>query len=1148
MRYAVLIFAAVASQQHDQDQLLTAARQQAQAYARWYAAGDFQNMGDQAHPTLLKLYGGKDKYVEQIRRTADNILRIHKVKLVAYDVLETKQLHKAGKSMIAVFPTRLRVQAEDGRYAGDDHLIVSTSDGGKTWHVGERTHVLDSDLREMYPDLLKPLNVPLTGRMVEDVPPDVEPRVLSSTKANFRLTAPKGWRKALGSGPDYQIVLAQRDQLILIGGEESNRSAEELLNDFLNSFKSSIKKDKDKDTRRDERKVAGESAFTVRLELERAKASKDTDDVWITTFQHQGIIYRVLGFGPKENSPNLEKDYLAVLDAFAFLAERKEWLAINLGKPRRTAFLAGLASLELNRPRWLETTFEERGEFGALETLRFKANSGNAWITVLGYDQRASAKAELEELQQFYALRLDKFQAKRVLAKGPKGFQSAVEMTGNVGSTPFVVLGTVVVRKDLAAHLTLECPTSQRGQFQKDWEQLVREFRLEDAAAQPPLFPLRPADLGRQRLHPVLTALLKKSTPVYTSQRLHDVQSISADGQQALVIERGDWLVESLVDRKRTALPTVQPRFGTQASWSRDGKQIAYATYKGVGFHTFGTRTSFDVPLLAASLAFLPDDRLLVATQAGARPSDDDRPIDLDRRPAFGQQFVQQRLMIIEEGEKPKALLEFPLARFAHLAVSPDGKQLALVTNKDLPRTAPRAGNLYLAQPDGTGLRRLTKDAELIRSVAWSDDGRFLYVVRRLLADKEGPEQRPPFDKYTPSEQPGDLYRISVETSEAVNLTRCGKIDQAWVQGGNILLRISTYDISLSQVGIFKVPLADLARISAQFPEPKLGDVQVQARHIADRLKAAFAPRRLQEVVPTIETLDKLARVFAEAASHTLGEPFDFSAASLDRLPHWADWLEPGIAGEPALIYGLGAYYGETLRKLTKSQWRLAPLPLGDWLPARGVSANAVAHVVLPFSEAYRYAIHSDVDFFRGSEILKNTDQTLVLVYPPALADRALQDATSKAYRDARAALDGGDIKKGADLLIQEVRRQPHNATLALQTLQLCEVARLPELADLMAQEAVEAGSDVPELLLRHADTLAKSDPDKALTHYRKAAQAPYVPPETYIKLGKQLNAQKQQPLADCCFRKAYLAATDVQRDEIRRLLDLGKLDRFARP
>src|SRR5262249_42111175 len=150
-------------------------------------------------------------------------------------------------------------------------------------------------------------------------------------------------------------------------------------------------------------------------------------------------------------------------------------------------------------------------------------------------------------------------------------------------------------------------------------------------------------DMDPQRPHPTLAALLKKATLIYPGHRQHDVHSISADGQQALLVDRREgFSVENLVDRKRTPLDAERPLHGIPATWSKDGKQLAYATDRGFLIHTLGARGGTAVRIRVHSLAFLPEDELLLATSPGTgRDLDEERPI-LSR-------FIHQKLVRWEE-------------------------------------------------------------------------------------------------------------------------------------------------------------------------------------------------------------------------------------------------------------------------------------------------------------------------------------------------------------------------------------------------------------------------------------------------------------------------------------------------------------------
>ena len=75
--------------------------------------------------------------------------------------------------------------------------------------------------------------------------------------------------------------------------------------------------------------MGGVEATRVRLEA----MQEQVGTLWITVFQKQGIVYRIFGGGPNEKTSTLDTEYQALLNSFAFLAERKDWLLSREGKP-----------------------------------------------------------------------------------------------------------------------------------------------------------------------------------------------------------------------------------------------------------------------------------------------------------------------------------------------------------------------------------------------------------------------------------------------------------------------------------------------------------------------------------------------------------------------------------------------------------------------------------------------------------------------------------------------------------------------------------------------------------------------------------------------------------------------------------------------
>src|SRR5262249_30726797 len=149
--------------------------------------------------------------------------------------------------------------------------------------------------------------------------------------------------------------------------------------------------------------------------------------------------------------------------------------------------------------------------------------------------------------------------------------------------------------------------------------------------------------------------------------------------------------------------------------------------------------------------------------------------------------FTSNRLELVKinDGSR-RCLVDFPLSRIAHPAVAPDGKRIALVTNRDYPRTARFGGHLYVCAADGSGLRQLTTEPEEITCVTWSPDGACLYAVRRLAVGEGGEVGLGGSD---------DLYRVSPDTGQSLNLTRSGGIGRIWTAGKEMLLEVNRLKI-----------------------------------------------------------------------------------------------------------------------------------------------------------------------------------------------------------------------------------------------------------------------------------------------------------------------------------------------------------------
>lgn len=940
---------------------------------------------------------------------------------------------------------------------------------------------------------------------------------LEIESGNLKITYPRGWNKIKQPNELFQAAIARNACAILISATETNSTREEMNATYETEQK--LHAEYMKVLRRQEIAVAGEKATVVELE---AREEGIVRLILFTTFTHQGIAYRFVGVRTLGKIKEFKEDYYSVLDSVEFLKDRKEWLAKYEGKPARTALLGGQASFELNRPRWTENTFEAQKDFDYHDAVHYKFLAGGAWITVRGRDAERDARAELDDLAQELARPLAKATVTHPVVVGPRGKIASVEVASNDESEPRLLRGAVFLHKDLAIQVFLECLGSQTEATQRDWLQLIKglQLRAVEEPGLPPGFAMQ-RSRPRQTPNPSLAVFLSKAKRLLPNASGSQVQALSADGTRALLQEAQGFAVATFGVARREAIPATL-HFGQPAAWSRDGKKIAYGTPGEVVVVGLDGKDPKRFPGGAAHLAFgASPDELFICTQEQDGLA-----------PVASRYFVSRLEQLDLKSGKRQIVVDFPLGRVTLPVISPDGKQLALVSNRDHPRTARSGGHIYVGGVDGKNMRQLTRDPEEVRSLDWSPDGKWLIAVRRLL---------PTGGVDLGTGGSGDLYRISLQTGKIDNLTRSGHIDRAWSRGVQIILALMPWDAPDSQNGLFSINAEQLANATSSRPIPALIEPATLIRDVASRVETALGSKAVEDLILTPLMMEKAAKAFADAAAPACDRRLDFSASSLNRLNAVAWLLRSAPRREPAAFLGMGSYYGETLRKCAGAEWRLQATRFGARSPIAEVPGNALVGVVYPFAiGAGRGNSDDDEPLFWTEAMLQSTrGQKLLLVHPPGHALEAVRQATGDEFVRAMRHLDDGEVQAALDLLTREMIRQPRNAALAREIFSICAAVRRPELAANLAAKVVEVGNEIPEWMLLHADALAKRDANRALSLYRKVVQVEYPPADAYWKLGRHYATLGHEPLAEACYRRAYRQGNAIQKRQIRKLLGM---------
>src|SRR5262249_14238355 len=211
--------------------------------------GQCAKIAERPYPPFVKFIGGDEKWIRMLEDRAD-CLKADEMEIVRAEVLLPKELHKANKELLTFVPLRVHLESRDGEFMWKDHLIVSSSDAGKTWQIMERGEWKEEEIRNMYPQLPKAATLPAVSKL--EKLKELKDGIFISEKGNFKVTYSKEWKRLKEGERGSTLVLERDKQLLMVHGEESNTPAEEMLAEFVSMVKDSSKAPKE--YRRDELK------------------------------------------------------------------------------------------------------------------------------------------------------------------------------------------------------------------------------------------------------------------------------------------------------------------------------------------------------------------------------------------------------------------------------------------------------------------------------------------------------------------------------------------------------------------------------------------------------------------------------------------------------------------------------------------------------------------------------------------------------------------------------------------------------------------------------------------------------------------------------------------------------------------------------
>lgn len=924
--------------------------------------------------------------------------------------------------------------------------------------------------------------------------------VLSWPEFNLSLRLPAGWVQV--EAGDNLVSAFKEGNALQVHAALNDATPEEAMNNIVAYVRNAAVMIGD--PTRTKVTVAGEPGQMCEARYRENEVERRG---FFVVFAHQGVLYTVTGVHNKGDRGTMSREVRTLLSRIRFLGDRPEWMARMVGRPSTIVMGGGLARFTLNQPRWREATFTASSRNAERIRAEFHFVGGGGFLYVdIAATQRDLA-AETEAMRHEWLGLLPDGAITDGVATIAGVEQPMLTITGMHENIKRVVRLVAVVVDGAVLRVALEAHATRVEDLTPDWESILGSLAMVAAAAVPePLaYPLAPQVVDL-RQDPAVAALIASGRPLWRDDEA-TVIGVSPDATHVLCVGEETYL-EDLASHRRTPVAIPLQRWNApRVAWSADGARFAIATADAIQVVTVEPLAVRGLPVVASDVAFHGDRLIACLPIASGETS--------------GRVVVTATLAEVDAATgATRTLCTVPLGRFALPAVDPAGGRVAVACNRDQARSDGNALNVMLAaaaaETAAAELRPLTTGIESILALGWSAEG--LFAVRMLAGDGG----RAPG---TWSGE-GDLWRLDPEGGPAQRLSACRRIRRAWPVKEGVAVAIDSWSVGRSQRGVFLLPWSVLVDRSESVEPVSGGRDRVAAAVLAASGAAAVAA-----VVPTATSLAAMADAFAGAMGAEYGERLDFTAESLDRISASMQHLEfTGIGAPPALLLGLGAYYGETLRRAVGATWHVAPQPFGEWMAsADGESkGNAMVRVTLPFTDIAALALGSESLSTWGPSVVRDlAGQRLVLCYPSREAVAAVEAASDPGYLAAWAAVDRGDSDAALAGLTEVVGRHGANPVLLAETVALAMAAGRAADGERLRAAAVDAGTADAALIQAEALACADRAPERALTLWRSLASRSWVAGATYVALGKAYARLDRRELALDCLRRAHVRGAD---------------------
>jgi hypothetical protein len=508
-----------------------------------------------------------------------------------------------------------------------------------------------------------------------------------------------------------------------------------------------------------------------------------------------------------------------------------------------------------------------------------------------------------------------------------------------------------------------------------------------------------------------------------------------------------------------------------------------------------------------------------------------------------GQHDATEVVLGNQRTQQARVLISASPSSWRYPALSPDGKLLAVVSNRGHEEEKPSWWRVFLVELGKNEPRPISPPADEVGPLCWTPDSKAL-----LYSRSQSPPPADVWEEELPRPQGLlDLFQWDLAANRETRLSRGGGFFSPTVTSdGQVFYLMRSRQASGVLSYLCKMPLTTARTFAAKEPEPVLRDVRAWTELMEGDFKEVPLPANPDGEMLTAQRITQLSRTFNRLYKERFKTAPPGTVAEFERQRReLASFFWPN-AVPPRLGVLLGAQEGEYLVRHHGAQWKLTRGPV----VRTGVLKEAESPfglAVNPFQSANDWLTTAlgkdhkppeDTSTGPATWLKQAQGRPLILANDPASA------------RAAVAALADPDLERGTKLLKENkgeeaeavllaMLKKPRHAAnryLVLQVAaQFYEHRRLSALHQLMEKECEQPHPDAQRFNLLGL-ALLDENPQKAIDAFKNALRCDLSFGPGYLNLADAYRKALNRDAARECLQR-YLEldangpyAADAQR------------------